>query len=410
MRRESHVEVHLEPHYKPFIMSSVSIRPGNEKPKIAVAMSGGVDSSVCAALLADQGYDVIGLTMQLYDHGAATSKSKTCCAGQDIHDARRVADKVGFPHYVLDYEARFEKDVIVPFAESYMRGETPIPCILCNQTVKFRDLINAARDIGADALATGHYIRRVEENDHVGLYRAKDLSKDQSYFLFATTAEQLAFLRFPLGDIPKTETRALAQKYDLDIADKSDSQDICFVPTGSYTEIVGKFGNKTAAMGGRFVHVDGHDMGPHNGIEHYTVGQRRGLGLGGETEPLYVVEIRPKDQSVIVGTKVELAKHEITVRDVNWLGNGEEVPPRGLSITARVRNTHEPVPGFLEPSNKLGCAKVSFDSPLYGVSPGQACVFYDGEQILGGGWIVGDSANMAVSHNKRSELASAGAG
>ncbi|NKB44366.1 MAG: tRNA 2-thiouridine(34) synthase MnmA [Alphaproteobacteria bacterium] len=365
-------------------------------------MSGGVDSSVCAALLVEQGYDVIGLTMQLYDHGAATSKSKTCCAGQDIHDAKRVADKVGIPHYVLDYEKRFEKDVIIPFAESYQRGETPIPCILCNQTVKFRDLIDAARDIGAEALATGHYIRRVEDNETVSLHRAIDQSKDQSYFLFATTPEQLAFVRFPLGDISKSETRALAEKFDLDIADKADSQDICFVPTGSYTGIVDKFRSGDPSKG-RFVHVDGHDMGEHNGIEHYTVGQRRGLGLGGEAEPLYVVEIRPRNHQVVVGPRADLAKHEIDVRDVNWLGALGGVPEAETRIQARVRNTHEPVPALVSRGSRQDQAKVSFDEPLYGVSPGQACVFYDGDQVLGGGWIMPGGTNMTVPHNKRNE-------
>ena len=378
--------------------------PDNTKQRIAVAMSGGVDSSVCAALLADQGFDVIGLTMQLYDHGAATSKSKACCAGQDIHDARRVADRVGIPHYVLDYEKRFEQDVIIPFADAYMRGETPVPCILCNQTVKFRDLINAAKDIGAGALATGHYIRRVESEDGVTLHRAADHSKDQSYFLFATTPEQLSFLRFPLGDIPKSETRSLAEKFELDIADKQDSQDICFVPTGSYTDVVGKFTNQLKSAG-RFLHVDGNDMGPHEGIAHYTVGQRRGLGLGGEKKPLYVIEIRPIDQAVIVGPKAELAKHEITVRDVNWLGSGNSIPAGGMRAMVRVRNTHEPVPGLIQAGSEPGQAKVSFDDPLFGVSPGQACVFYDGDQVLGGGWIVADGQGMRVPHNKRNEQA-----
>ncbi|MBT5241446.1 MAG: tRNA 2-thiouridine(34) synthase MnmA [Rhodospirillaceae bacterium] len=383
-------------------MTSVQKPTSGSKPRIAVAMSGGVDSSVCAALLVEQGYDVIGLTMQLYDHGAATSKSKTCCAGQDIHDAKRVADKVGIPHYVLDYEKRFEKDVIIPFAESYQRGETPIPCILCNQTVKFRDLIDAARDFGAEALATGHYIRRAEDEEAVSLHRAVDQSKDQSYFLFATTPEQLAFVRFPLGEISKAETRVLAEKFDLDIADKADSQDICFVPTGSYTNIVDKFGSGAASQG-RFVHVDGHDMGEHNGIENYTVGQRRGLGLGGEAEPLYVIEIRLADHEVVVGPRADLAKHEIEVRDVNWLGAPGGVPETEMRIQARVRNTHEPVSALISQGAGAGQAKVSFDEPLYGVSPGQACVFYDGDQVLGGGWIMAGGTNMTVPHNKRNE-------
>lgn len=385
-------------------MISVPNSDRGSKPRIAVAMSGGVDSSVCAALLVEQGYDVIGLTMQLYDHGAATSKSKTCCAGQDIHDAKRVADKIGIPHYVLDYEKRFEKDVIIPFAESYQRGETPIPCILCNQTVKFRDLIDAARDFGAESLATGHYIRRTEHDEVVSLHRAVDLSKDQSYFLFATTPEQLAFVRFPLGEISKVETRTLAEKFNLDIADKADSQDICFVPTGSYTNIVNKFGSGSVSRG-RFVHVDGHDMGEHNGIENYTVGQRRGLGLGGEAEPLYVVEIRPANHEVVVGPRADLARHDIEVRDVNWLGAPSGVTKTEMRIQARVRNTHEPVAAVISQGTGTGQAKVSFDKPLYGVSPGQACVFYDGDQVLGGGWIMADGQGMRIPHNKRNEPA-----
>lgn len=371
--------------------------------RIAVAMSGGVDSSVAAALLVEQGYDVVGLTMQLYDHGAATTKSKACCAGQDIYDARRVADRIGIPHYVLDYEKNFERDVIAPFADAYRRGETPVPCILCNQTVKFRDMIDAARDFGAESLATGHYIRRVENGQSVSMHRAVDRQRDQSYFLFATTRDQLAYLRFPLGDLPKSETRRLAVAYELGVADKPDSQDICFVPDGRYTDVINKIGVRTK-QGGRFVHIDGTEMGEHKGIEHYTVGQRRGLGLGGESEPLYVVAINPANQVVVVGPRRALAKEDLTIRDLNWLGDGQGCPAAGQQVQVRIRNTHEPVSGFVSYGSGNGHMKVSFDEPLYGVSPGQACVLYDGDQVLGGGWIMSDQTYGYLPHNKRTEV------
>lgn len=383
-------------------MTRNSTQQHSGSQRIAVAMSGGVDSSVTAALLAEQGYDVVGLTMQLYDHGVATNKSKSCCAGQDIYDARRVADKLGIHHYVLDYEARFEADVIGPFAQSYLRGETPIPCILCNQTVKFRDLIQAAKDIGATALATGHYVRRIEDRNGARLARAVDLDRDQSYFLFATTSAQLDFLRFPLGDLPKSETRRLAQSFNLDVADKPDSQDICFVPAGKYSDVVRRV-EDASQTGGRFLHVDGRDMGAHNGIENYTVGQRRGLGLGGEAAPLYVVSVNPADNSVVVGPKSTLAKDQITLRDVNWLGPGGYLPVSGMPIQVRVRNTHQPVHATVKASGKAGGALVVFDEPLFGVSPGQACVFYEGTTVLGGGWIINDNTGLTVPHNKRLE-------
>lgn len=368
-------------------------------------MSGGVDSSVAAALLVEQGYDVVGLTMQLYDHGQATAKAKACCAGQDIYDAKRVAHKLSIPHYVLDYEKKFERDVIAPFAAAYRRGETPVPCILCNQTVKFRDLIDAARDFGAESLATGHYIRSVRDAEKPSLYRAVDRDKDQSYFLFATTKEQLGFLRFPLGEVPKSETRALAEKYELGVANKPDSQDICFVPAGRYTDIINKMGQGSQQLG-RFVHIDGHDMGAHKGIEHYTVGQRRGLGLGGEAAPLYVVGINPTDQTVVVGPRAALAKEQVMLRDVNWLGEGDEIPPEGQFLQVRIRNTHQPVPGHVKTGRAPGRACVTFDAPLFGVSPGQACVLYDGDRVLGGGWIQADEAHSHVPHNKRNEVIS----
>ncbi len=374
----------------------------NSKIRVAVAMSGGVDSSVAAALLVEQGYDVIGLTMQLYDHGEATSKSKTCCAGQDIHDAKRVAQKLGIPHYVLDYEKRFEAEVIVPFAEAYQRGETPIPCVLCNQTVKFRDLIAAAKDIGAQALATGHYIRRLDQQPAITMSRAVDRSKDQSYFLFATTRDQLEYLRFPIGELTKAETRRLAEKYDLSIAAKPDSQDICFVPTGSYTDIVEKFVPSEPSTG-RFKHIDGRDLGPHDGIGHYTVGQRRGLRIGGEDTPIYVISINPKNNTVVVGPREALAKTEVSLRDLNWLALEDGHLQASREVLARVRNTHEPVPATLELNISKKLATVKFKEPLYGVSPGQACVLYDGDQILGGGWIKADQKYDFLPLNKRLE-------
>ncbi|MFL2771597.1 MAG: tRNA 2-thiouridine(34) synthase MnmA [Rhodospirillaceae bacterium] len=377
-----------------------NINTGNKR--IAVAMSGGVDSSVTAAILVNQGYDVVGLTMQLYDHGAATSKAKACCAGQDIYDARRVADALDIPHYVLDYEAQFERDVIVPFSHSYLRGETPVPCILCNQTVKFRDLIKAAKGIGASALATGHYIKRSTGPNGAKLERALDRDRDQSYFLFSTTRESLIYLRFPLGDCTKEYTRELATYYGLRVADKPDSQDICFVPTGKYSEIVRKIGGG-GKKEGSFEHVDGRNLGYHAGIENYTVGQRRGLGLGGEIEPLYVVSIDPYSKKVFVGPKSSLRKDYVVLRDVNWIGPGNSIPQEGLSITARIRNNHQPVAALVRPGDAIGTAKVEFDEALFGVSPGQACVFYQGDWVLGGGWIVNEDPMSFLPHNKRQE-------
>ncbi len=370
---------------------------GSNSGRIAVAMSGGVDSSVTAALLVEAGYDVVGLTMQLYDHGAATAKAKACCAGQDIYDARRVADKLGIPHYVLDYEKTFEADVIAPFANAYRQGETPIPCILCNQTVKFRDLIAAARDIGAVGLATGHYVRRGETPEGPVLLRAVDADRDQSYFLFSTTREQLSFLHFPLGGVPKSETRALAAKYDLAVADKPDSQDICFVPTGRYTEIVSKYADDGFSSG-RIVHVDGRELGEHSGIENFTIGQRRGIGIGGTKDPLYVVAIDPDTATVKVGPKDALARQEIALRDLNWLGADTELDGEGAPVFARVRNAHAPVPAHIC-RDSTGAARVTFDEPLFGVSPGQACVLYRDDVVLGGGWIQRDRSLDAVPHN-----------
>ncbi len=356
--------------------------------RVVVAMSGGVDSSVVAALLHEQGYDVIGVTLQLYDDAAAAGKSgKTCCAGQDIHDARRVAEGRGFPHYVLNYESNFRQAVIDDFADSYIRGETPIPCVRCNQTVKFRDLLDVARDLGADCMATGHYVQRIiNGSGQSHLHRGIDHLKDQSYFLFATTQEQLDFLRFPLGGWNKEKTRSEAERLGLLTADKPDSQDICFVPSGDYARVVKKIRPK-AQNPGNIIHLDGRIVGKHNGIIHYTIGQRKGLGIGGgvsdNNEPLYVIEIRPDTNDVIVGPKNALAKDIITVTDCNWL---TEVTEDGLDVGIKFRSIMKPVPAQIFKTNQTD-GKILLDSPQYGISPGQAAVFYHNDKVLGGGWI-----------------------
>lgn len=361
--------------------------------RVVVAMSGGVDSSVTAALLKELGYDVVGITLQLYDHGAAIQRKGACCAGQDIHDARNVAERIGIPHYVLDYESAFRDAVIEDFADAYARGETPIPCVRCNQTVKFRDLLGTARDLGAEALATGHYIRRHRAPEgRAELHAAVDPSKDQSYFLFATTQAQLDFLRFPLGGLNKTQTRALAERFDLPVAAKPDSQDICFVPDGSYARIVEKL-RPDAARPGEIVHMDGSILGQHDGVLNYTIGQRKGLGIGGrkdDTDPLYVVRLDPEAARVIVGPREALAVARLRLSEVNWLG------PTRLSdgpqpVLVKIRNTMAPVPARVE-ATTLGDVEVVFEDPQQGVSPGQACVFYDPDgaasHVLGGGWIL----------------------
>ena len=381
-------------------MNSLGFDKAPAETRVVVAMSGGVDSSVVAALLAGEGYDVLGVTLQLYDHGAAVGRKGACCAGQDIHDARRIADRLGIPHYVLDYETRFRAAVIDDFADAYVRGETPIPCVRCNQRVKFRDLLETAHDLGADALATGHYARRVEGSAGPELHRAGDDGRDQSYFLFATTPAQLAYLRFPLGGQAKSETRALAQRLGLSVADKADSQDICFVPNGSYARVVERL-RPGAAEPGDIVHVDGRILGRHDGIIGYTVGQRRGLGVGGTAEPLFVIALDAATRRVVVGPRTALARDRVVLSDINWL---VPVPPEHR-ITVKLRSSQTAIPAHVLPLPD-GAAEVVLDTPQNGISPGQAAVFYDGTQVLGGGWIR-ETALRQVTQSERRHTAAA---
>ncbi len=382
--------------------------------RVVVAMSGGVDSSVVAALMQEEGYEVIGITLQLYDHGAAVGKKNACCAGQDIEDARQVCEKIGIPHYVLNYESLFKQSVIEDFADSYMRGETPIPCVKCNQSVKFRDLFTVAKDLGADALATGHYIRRKQGDNGAELHNAMDAGKDQSYFLFQTTKKQLEFIHFPLGDMTKEETRKLAEKFDLPVAEKPDSQDICFVPNGNYASVVSKI-RPGAIDPGDIVDTSGNIVGKHSGIINFTRGQRKGLG-GGFEKPFYVIRVEPETKRVIVGEESDLLDDTLEIKELNWLGEGANIPAAGIEVEVRLRSLSQrkkarviPITNslFLEGRGQgegdssrtphpnplpQGARGLRYRVELYekerAITPGQACVMYDGTRVLGGGWIV----------------------
>ena len=369
-------------------LNSLGFRKSPAETRVVVAMSGGVDSSVVAAILSEEGYDVVGVTLQLYDHGAALAKKGACCAGIDIHDARRVAETMGFPHYVLDYENVFKDAVIDEFADSYLGGATPVPCIRCNERVKFKDLLETAKDLEADCMATGHYIQRMVGENGPELHSAADSNRDQSYFLFSTTAEQLDYLRFPLGHLPtKDATRALAAKYDLSVADKPDSQDICFVPDGDYASVIRKLRPEAAAPGD-IVDVDGKALALHDGVINYTIGQRRGLGIGGLEDPLYVVKLDADKKQVIVGPKSMLATRIVPLKEINWLGDEPIMSRKEWVVGVRVRSTRPPTEAVIRPISETE-ATVELVAAEQGISPGQACVFYDRDssRIFGGGWI-----------------------
>lgn len=370
-------------------LNSLDLPGKPEDTRIVVAMSGGVDSSVVAGILKREGYDVVGVTLQLYDHGAAAHRPGSCCAGQDIEDARRVSESLGIPHYVLDYEARFREAVINPFADAYVSGETPIPCVSCNQTVKFADLLQTAKDLGAAALATGHYIRSGTNGAHRSLFRPVDTDRDQSYFLFATTQEQIDYLRFPLGGMPKAQVREIAEELGLTVAKKQDSQDICFVPQGKYSDIISRL-KPEAANPGDIVHLDGRILGQHEGIVHYTVGQRRGIGVA-TGDPLYVVHLDAANARVIVGPREALETHKVYLRNMNWLGDQalSDLPETGLEVFAKVRSTRPPRPAVLHQAD--GQVWVELIDGESGIAPGQACVLYSDDsntaRVFGGGFI-----------------------
>ena len=357
----------------------------NDSKTIVVAMSGGVDSSTVAAMLCSQGYNVIGITLQLYDYGSVAAKKGACCAGQDIYDAKRVADKLGIPHYILDYESIFKESVIDDFVDSYMRGETPLPCVKCNQSVKFKDLLKFAKDLKADGLATGHYVKKVLNQGKSEMHRGLELKKDQSYFLFSTTQEQLDYLLFPLGGMSKDETRKAALEYGLEVANKPDSQDICFVPNGNYRDVVKKI-RPDAILGGAIMHIDGYKLGDHKGTMNYTIGQRRGLGVAAG-DPLYVVKIDPENNIVYLGPEEALVKTRFTVKGINWLGDRSSFENQEFQV--KIRSTTSGVPANIK---LLGDdqMEVTLLAQEKAITPGQACVVYDSSRMMGGGWITRD--------------------